>query len=224
MRKIIISLFSISFILIIVLTCFLFLYPKYFNKNDFYIPSLSGLNINEAIKLVDELEYEIIYEYSNNEKETVINTFPKENSVVKEDSLIKIYVSQGNPIVGNYIGLNYYDSKELIDCDAQRLGAYVEIINEDSNMEEGYIIDQYPSCDEIVDEKIVLYISINKNMVNIPDFSGWHILDVKDFEEENGLNFTYVYEAYGFMQDYVIRQSYIGRMSRVEEIVIYVIG
>lgn len=221
MKKIIVSLFIISFIILTVFISLLFFLPKYYERDDMYIPYIVGLNINDAINEVSNLDYEIIYDYSNKHEDIVINTYPIEGSKVKKYGKIKIYVSKGLNSFNNYIGNYYNNVSDDIFLFSNEIGYEVIINYVDSKLEEGYIINQIV---DTLNKTISIDVSINKELVDVLDFTGWNLLDVKKFEADNKMKFTYIYEYDICTDNYVISQSIKGRIQRNSKVIIYVAG
>ena len=106
------------------------------SNDDFVMPKLIGLNINEAINILNSynLKYDILYTFSVIDEDVVLSQSTNEGVVLKKGNNypIELYVSKGIPADLCMIKINdlYYDMM----CD---------IIYVDSNCKSGSIIKIY---------------------------------------------------------------------------------
>lgn len=213
MKRWIYIFFGLSLVIIIFLLGFFFLGPILFSGKSIEIPRLVGCEYNDALAKVDNLgiKYEIVY--LEGKDGIVMDTSPQEGFKIKQNTIIKIYVGREDVYLQDYVGTYLKEARPLI---IENVSKYenriieIEVINNDLPL--GYITEQIPKANSLIDEAsvIVIYYVIHDNLVEIPDFRGWNVLMIKEFEKDNELKFVYIYEnSFVVDEDFCINQSAI---------------
>ncbi len=202
-------------LVIFILLAIVFLSPSVFGDNDTNVPNVLGITTNEAIDEMQgkNLNVEIIEISSYEARGEVISTDPAIGRKVKENSTVKIYISNGNLTVdvADFTGSYYSQKKNNIDEYAAINDLKIvieEVIN--NEVPEGVIFEQYPTIGSKVSKNdvIILYISKNDTDIILGDMTNWTSNDVYLYAKENNLNviFNYEYSTY-VNEDHVIKQS-----------------
>ncbi len=202
-------------LVIFALLAIVFLTPRVFGGDDTNVPNVLGITTNEAIDEMQDknLNVEIIEISSYEDRGEVISTDPAIGRKVKENSTVKIYVSNGNLTVDviDFTGSYYTQKKDDIEEYALLNGLKVvieEVIN--NEIPEGVIFEQYPTIGSKISKNdvIIFYISKNDTDIILADMTNWTSNDVYLYAKENSLNviFNYEYSTY-VNEDHVIKQS-----------------
>lgn len=169
------------------------------------IPSLVGLNIDEAKAKMDELnlKYEITEEFSPEGKEAglVLSQEPKyqDNYKINETEEMKLVVSKGMEMVN--VPKVAGQSKEDAINKLEELDLKVEITEEISDkIAEGIVIKQEPVAGEEIakDSTVKIYVSLGRGIkeVTVPYVIGKQEAEAKKALEEAGLTVgTIKYES-----------------------------
>ncbi len=192
-----------------------FLTPSVFSEDDTNVPNVLGATTNEAIEDMQEsnLNVEIIEIASYEERGEVIRTEPAIGRKVKENSTVKIYVSNGNLTVDviDFTGSYYSQKKSELEAYAELNDLKIvteEVINND--VPEGVIFEQYPTVGSKISKNdvIIIYISKNDTDIMLADMTNWTSSDVYLYSKENDLNIVFNYEYSSYVNgDHVITQS-----------------
>ncbi len=202
-------------LVIFALLAIVFLTPRAFGDDDTNVPNVLGITTNEAIDEMQDknLNVEIIEISSYEARGEVISTDPAIGRKVKENSTIKIYVSNGNLTVdvvdftGNYYNQKKADIEEYATLNELKI-VIEEVINND--VPEGVIFEQYPTIGSKISKNdvIIIYISKNDTDIILADMTNWTSNDVYLYSKENSLNVIFNYEYSSYVnEDHVIKQS-----------------
>ncbi len=171
------------------------------------VPDVVGLDIDKAIKELEELGFTYTTESQNSntvEEGLVIKTSPKAGSTRKTGSTIIIYESVG----GEYFVLEDFTSQDYNEVKAKLELLEINVLIEKKTVEKpddykdkaDLIIDQIPKFDETQEIKLVKGDNVTLYIPNImelyPDMVAekWTLSDVEAFAEEYGLILDLIYE------------------------------
>ena len=201
----------------IVVDIFLLFYVFYvinFSNNDIkmgYLPDVYEYFLSDGIEKLRKYEVAISYIDGNYERDKIIYTYPKANSIVYDNQIITLYVSKGNAdmIYRNLENQMYEEVKDYINEIKETYNLNVIIsYKEDKNLLDGLIYEQ------IIDNMYIDYgetveyvIGKNIRIVKLPNFIGWHFESVIKFANENGLRIEFEYVPILYQEDFVIGQS-----------------
>lgn len=208
MRKIIVVLF-INVLLILYVFYVVNISGENIKMN--YLPNVYNLDIEDSIARLKDYELSVSYIDSSLEKDKVIYTFPKANSIVYEKQMITLYVSKGNSNTKyrNLENQMYDDCIEYINeiKNAYNLNVIITY-KEESSLLDGLIYEQITD-DIYIDNNDVIEFVVGKNVstITIPSFVGWHYLDVVRFANNNDIRIEIEYIEFFYQEDYVISQS-----------------
>ncbi|MDR0846295.1 MAG: DUF6150 family protein [Lactobacillales bacterium] len=162
------------------------------------VPDVIGMDKVAAEAKLSKLAltYKILeVEDDKNEKGKVFKTDPKKGSTVKENSRVTLYVSKGvsQIAIGDYIGHNpEYASNDLkLKGIKEENIEYIDTI--DDKITAGIIVKQNPKSGYKIDVatgKIKIYISIGKEKITLPNFTGITISEAKSTMNSLGFKGT----------------------------------
>lgn len=164
-------------VLSIILGVTVFALKNYFSVKEVAVPDMSNALYTDAMKMLDDanLDYEIEYQNSDDiEIKHVISQDPEAGTLLKENQIVKLIVSDGPEeiMMPNVINM----PETVAKSDLENMGLVVEQIerefNEDYNT--GLIFDQKPSENTKMKkgDKVTLYVSKGSNMTKVPDLIG----------------------------------------------------
>lgn len=149
------------------------------------VPNIVGTNVTDAKKQLESmgLSLEVIStQNSEKEKDTILESNPKENEVVIKGSIVKVIVSSGVekvkvPDLRDY-EINYI--KQILE----QIGLKYKIIEEYSeNVEQGYFISQKPDKNIEVEKGSEVEVIVSKGpeikTIEIENYRGLKVDDVK---------------------------------------------
>lgn len=198
------------------------------NINMGYLPNIYNFELEDGISRLANYEVSVSYIDSYLEKDTIIYTEPKANSIVYEKQMITLFVSKGENNI-KYKNLENEMFVDHIDYINNLRNSYnINVIityKEDSNLLDGLIYEQITD-DNYIDVGDTLEIIIGKNnqTIILPSFIGWHYQDVILFTNANDIRIEIEYIEFYFQEDYVISQSVSGGtlvMKNGNPIIIY---
>ena len=219
-NKVLIILASIFVGLVVIITTIFVLIPYITKSKQTEIPDVSGYNVTDAIKALQDAGFIVLDEQREEASETipegsVTRTSPAAGSIRKEGTEVTLYVSLGDITVEieDYVGKNYAEVKGKLE--ALNLNVYVEskeIPEEDdpNDYEEGIIIEQSVEAGTKLSEgdSITLYVPKLDN--KYPDFvlDEYSIAEVEEFAEDYEINLTIEYlETNEYEPGTIIKQS-----------------
>ena len=219
-NKMLVVLASIFVGLVVIITTIYVLIPYITSSKQEEIPDVSGYNVTDAIKALQDAGFIVLDEQREEASETipegsVTRTSPAAGSIRKEGTEVTLYVSLGDITVEieDYVGKNYAEIKGKLE--ALNLNVYVEskeIPEEDdpNDYEEGIIIEQSVEAGAKLSEgdSITLYVPKLDN--KYPDFvlDEYSIAEVEEFAEDYEINLTIEYlETNEYESGTIIKQS-----------------
>lgn len=184
----------IALIIIFVMSLLLFFAVYGGKAQDVSIPDVVNMSLEEARIALDEKNLDIgrIIEQNNSDIEEghVIKSTPKAGSMVKENSKVDLYVSEGEePFkVKNYVGKDF----EKVRAELTEMGFKVKKIDENSNsVEKGEIMEQDidPGDEVELSEKptIEFTVSSGPEPISMRDLTGYTSAGVEDYANDLGL-------------------------------------
>lgn len=206
--------FLISFSIIM---SYLFIFPIYMKTNEINIPNIINLDLDEAVNILEQnkLSYEVNYIDSDiNDDNKIIKTLPKCNNKIKIKSKVSLYVGKANNTtfkLNDYINKNYDDIKEEIKkLEINNKLNIVLVYEKNDDYPNNTIIKQIPKENTLINNNtvLVLYLSSYEGKITLPNFKGWNIDSVKEYQKNNKLNIEYIYSYSDIIEkDIVIEQS-----------------
>lgn len=176
-----------------------------------YLPNIYNLKLDEGFLRLEDYEISVSYIDSNLEKDTIVYTFPKANSIVYEKQIITLYVSKGDSNIRyrNLENQMYEDCKEYIN--EIKLSYNLNIVltyKEDKSLLDGLIYEQITD-DVYIDTGETVEFVVGKNIrtIILPSFVGWHYKDVINYANLNDLRIEIEYIEFFYQEDYVVGQS-----------------
>jgi len=149
-------------------------------EKTFDMPNLTGLDQEEAIKILKEYDLpieKIVHEYSTDQpKDKIFMQQPPAGSKVTKSTPVIIYISKGeNPqaIIPNVIGLT---EEEAVNSLSDAGFSNISILKQESNQEKDKVFGQIPENGTLYDKTSEIIIKISKG-IQVPDVTG---LDKED--------------------------------------------
>lgn len=136
------------------------------NQQKVNVPKIFGMKESEGIKELEKnkLKVEVIRETSEKvEKGYIIKQEPKDNESVDENTTVKIYVSNGTEIEKTVVPYVIGKTQEQATTELTNAKLKVEVVNEeDDTKDKGIVLKQSINVGEVVDEKTIIVITVNK--------------------------------------------------------------
>ncbi len=178
--------------IVLILILAIILFATLFKTKDVEIPDIVGEYFEDVEQELLELPLKVEQEkmYSEEfEEGVVIKTNPKAGRIVKENSVIKVYISDGEEkvVFDDYVGKNFSQVKRLLEVD------YKEVIEwaVPSDEEEGTIINQVQPApgEEVVPSKtkVIFEISGGPELIKVMRLAGLEVDEAKRMLDESGL-------------------------------------
>jgi serine/threonine-protein kinase len=154
-------------------------------SEEIIVPNIVGMNVEDAKKQLESmgLSLEVIdTKNSAKEKDTILESNPKANEVVKKGTAIKVIISSGVEKV-KVPDLRDYEVNYIMQI-LDQLGLKYSILEEySSSIEAGYFISQYPERGVEVDKGSEVKVTISKGpeikTINIENYRGLTIDEAK---------------------------------------------
>lgn len=184
------------------------------NNKSIVMPKLSNLTVEEATESltllgVEEFQIQVVYEASEDvEADLIMSTVPTEGSDLIEGTPIVLTVSSGpeENILTDYTNELYENAK----VELEELGYIVDIVEIDSQVAAGTIINQEPSAGTPIlkGDTITFTVSTGNYKIEVPNFSGLLKSEVETWADENNIQSSYVYECSDtYAKDQIIAQE-----------------
>ena len=200
-NKLLIILASIFVGLVVIITTIFVLIPAITSAKQTAIPDVTGLDVPDAVKILQDAGFVVSDEEREEANEdveegNVSRTSPAVGSIRKEGTEVIIYRSLGDVkvTIEDYTGKNASEIKGKLEAlNLQVIISKKEInMDEASDYKEGIIIEQSIASGEKVSEgsTITLYVPELDN--KYPDFvaENYSVSEVESFCEEYGVNLT----------------------------------
>ncbi|SKA92376.1 serine/threonine protein kinase [Caloramator quimbayensis] len=185
-KKFIIAALTI-FILSLSAGVLIYSYNKFFVVKDVKVPSIIGLNEDEARKVLEskKLNMEVANRVSDKKPAgEVIRTYPAENTTVKQNSTVRVVISTGpkEVKVPDLTNLDLIAAESLIKRNALKIGV-IERKNSDE-VSKDLIISQSPEKGTMVQEGTEISIIISDGpelkLVTVPSLLGKSLDEAKN--------------------------------------------
>jgi serine/threonine-protein kinase len=193
-RKWPIILTSIFAFLVLGITLLVLMGPDLFGPKEKPVPEVAGLDLEEAVSdlvaagfiIGDKKELSD----DNIEEGHIIRTNPRPGKVVKEGTLIDLYISTGKERfeLSDYRGRMYEDVASLLEDLNFR---DIKTTQQHDDSEPGTILDQNPDeGEEVIPSETVLEftISMGPELVRLIDLTGHTAKSVSDYADTTGLS------------------------------------
>ena len=189
-------------------------------KNDWKMPSVIGMDFNDAVaKYGNNIQFkEDGQVYNEAEPGVIVEQDPSEGVEFKKGAILKVKVSKGMQTVEipNVTEMNVELAKDMLT----QKGLKCEIRNSSSaKVKKGYVIKTEPAAGEEAhkDATIILYVSMGEEagQVQVDDWVGKSIDDAKMLAEYAGLKVTTKGVASYEKENTVVKQS-IKKGEKVE--------
>lgn len=149
------------------------------------VPDIVGMNVDDAKKQLESIGLSLEVIATNNsekEKDTILESNPKANQVVRKATVIKVIISGGVEKV-KVPDLRDYEVNYIMQI-LDQLGLKYNIVEEYSNnIEVGYFISQYPERNVEVDKGSEVKVTVSKGpeikTINIENYRGLNVEDAK---------------------------------------------
>lgn len=202
----------ISFVILILWSLYLFIIPILNKKEEVVVPTLVGLTIDEALNSLDDLSLKSNIVYVDGQSTLmVVDSFPKQNQIVKKGSKINLYVVKEKALVWPDFVNQFYDEKKkeiysFVSEHNIKL-SIVEVTNNDLAL--GLIVEQnhLPSSLVNVNEELILYVVVHDNLVKMPNLVGMSLEEAINILKEYQLKYYCIYERSVFEFNTVLQQS-----------------
>lgn len=165
-----------------------------FVPKDVEIPSeLIEMDYKEAVTVLEELDLKAEQEFVNSddiEEGLIVKTKPTTGKVIKENSIVTLYVSEGKEtfIFDDYVGKDFGQVKRLLEDKGYEVIDYEKY----SDKQEGEIISQIqPQADvEVVPTatKVIFEVSDGPEKISLNNLNGMTEGEAKDYLEKAGLS------------------------------------
>ncbi len=201
-NKLLILLVSIFAGLIVITASIILLLPNLMSKKNIEIPDVStlseieasniltkkGFTINETIKYIGSDEIEKGY---------VVKTSPDIGKIVKEGSMITLYISSGEETfeIEDYSGKNYIEVKTILETmyECNIILEYITV-DEKDNYKEDTVVKTSPVPQSKVKKGSTITLYLPEVQKKYPDFTkGYTVGGVETFCKENEVTLVYKY-------------------------------
>lgn len=181
------------FIVLLSAVLALFLLPSLFKLKDVTVPDVVEKPIDEAIELLEELNLVVEEETTFSEdieEGHVVKTDPKAGRTVKEESTIKVFVSDGKEKFefDNYVGYDFDQAVRLLEDKG-----FTDIISYEKHSDKpvGEILSQVqPDSGSLVvpsETRVIFEVSIGPESFQLKDLVGLSLEEAESYADEKGL-------------------------------------
>ena len=194
---------SVAAIIILALSIYFFLVPKFKQEPDITIPDVTNMTIVNAESTLKNAGFsvatDITYEYNNSVAEnTVIGTTPTVGRSVKKDTIITLIVSKGidGITLENYVDKKIDNIKSTLENAGINVIVDYEEYAEKDNKEEGLILSQDTEAGTIMKKGETIVFKVVKLMTTYPDFvaEDYSVDGVQKFCDEKGITLEITYQ------------------------------
>lgn len=181
------------FIVVLSAVLALFLLPSLFKLKDVTVPDVVERPIDEAIEILEELNLVVEEETTFSEdieEGHVVKTEPKAGRTVKEESTIKVFVSDGKEKFefDNYVGYEIEQAERLLEDKG-----FTDIITYEKHSDKpvGEILSQVqPDSGSFVvpsETRVIFEVSIGPESFQLKDLVGLSLDEAEKYADDNGL-------------------------------------
>lgn len=175
-----------------------------------FLPEVEGLSLNDALERLSDFETRINYLESGTEKDVLLNTSPKGNSLVYYGQTIILNVSLGyeSEKYRDLTNTLYNDNLEYIDYLKNECQVRIVINYINTNQHLDGLILNMNLCDEIKqNDELIIEVAKNPKTIIMPDFNGCYYQEVLAFAQKYEIEVKF-YFIEGFMESgFVLNQS-----------------
>lgn len=152
-----------------------------------------GSKLNQVTAKLDELglNWEISYEFSGKEIDTIIDTTPAEKAPVNKNDVIKLTVSRGQNSTGeetvtvpNVVGKKQASAQAAISSAGLGVGNVIEV--ESDKVKKGYVIRQLIKAGSVAPEGTSVGLIVSKGSKKDEKYSGTYTFSKEDLIDEEG--------------------------------------
>lgn len=179
-----------------------------------FVPDIKNLSSEEGIEELKKANLRYSIEYvSGDNNNVIISTNPEVNTKVKEESLIKVFVSKYDaPTWDDYTKQTLSEIKPILEEFTKANAVTFSISYEiDNSYAEGVIMKQSIMAGSEVKEgeNIVLTVAKNDNYFLLPDFVGMSEDECFSFLNEKRITFFTIYESSYAPTGTILEQSIV---------------
>ena len=194
---------SIAAIIILALSIYFFLVPKFRKEPDITIPDVTNMTVVNAESTLKNAGFsvatDITYEYNNSIPENmVIGTTPEIGRSVKKDNVITLIVSKGidGITLENYVDKKIDNIKSTLENAGINVIVDYEEYAEKDNKEEGLILSQDTEAGTIMKKGETIVFKVVKLMTTYPNFvsEDYSVDGVQKFCDEKGITLEITYQ------------------------------
>lgn len=191
-------LYIISLVGIFMFTLFYYA-PQFYYRENVMVPDCLNMDVAEAKLLLEDLGLRASVSYIDDSltKDIVKKIEPEALVMVKENSIIKLYVSNGSlgqkmPNVCDYLIDTAKEKLKSLDLNLNIMIEYIK----DSNLPSDLVKMQVPTSDTPLKENdnVVLYVTYSDDYVVIPNMQYWTKAECETFCKNNDINPIFEYD------------------------------
>ncbi len=211
--KLIVTLVSL-FLVASTIGALVFSLSNLFAVKEVEVPDVINRPIEEAIKMLTDVDLEIETERVNHNevpRDHVISQDPEPGKIIKKNQTVKLVVSNGpkQVMVPDLRGKYEVEATNELDNLGLEVGEIKYEFNDE--FENGIVYDQSPNGNVEVREgtKIDLFVSKGKETIKTPSLVGLHLEDAKEKLNSAGLNIGEIKykESESYDKDHVVDQN-----------------
>lgn len=200
----------ITFI-ILVWIYYLFISPNIFKKREYAVPNISGLSEIDAIRLLEDNDFNYSINYIQGDNNIVSYTYPKEGSMIYKSNTIDVYITkQMSCNYNSFVGLIYDNNIEMINDYCHKYKINLNVLYEENNTySSGLIFYQSKTVNDIIveNDELILKVAVSNEYVTMPNLVNMHILDAIKILDEYNLKYNIIYYNSVIENDIIISQS-----------------
>lgn len=175
-----------------------------------FLPEVEGLSLTDALEKLSDFETRINYLESETEKDVLLNTSPKGNSLVYYGQTIILNVSLGyeSEKYRDLTNTLYNDNLEYIDYlkNEYQVRIVINYINTDQYLD-GLIIKMNLTGEIKQNDELIIEVANNPKTIIMPDFIGCYYQEVLAFAQKHEIEVRF-YFIEGFIESgFVLNQS-----------------
>lgn len=201
-------------LLCVLLGAVAFMLNSFFSVDEVEIPDVEGMLYTEALKMLTDLNIVVETEFQNHdevEKNHIISQDPKGSTLVKENTSIKLVISDGPQQIEmpNIVGEFEVDGISKLQNEGFTVSETIREYNDE--VEKDKIFRQIPEEGTKLQKgfKVTIYVSKGKEMIEVPDLVGKKLADAKALLLAEGFSLGTIKDDVSdqYDKDIVISQS-----------------
>lgn len=209
--KFINGLWIIIFLFISVWIYYIFISPVLFYSNTILVPDVVGLNEEDAVRKLEDLDIGFKITYVEDESENVIKTLPYSGVSIKRDYIIDLFIGKKMPSrYPGFIGRIYDECILDIERICNDSNINIVILYEERNdVISGIIVKESINEGERLDQhnELILTISKNQDYFLMPNLVGMNINEAIKILKEYNISPIINYYSSPIDYDLVLYQS-----------------